>query len=341
MYNSKQIHMSSHNINLYIVGGFLLINLIIGIYHGRNTKNIKDFAVGNRFWSSGALVMTYLATSIGDGAIFRMPQDIFKLGWGILFGYLGLTLCHFLKALVFAPKMHFFSKCFTLGDIMKQLYGENAQIFSGFIGFIYGSVVTGLQVYGMGVIFEKFLGIDAHIGMIVSGSILMLYSAFGGIKAVVATDIFQFIVLVVVLSAIATLGVMKIGGTDILFSKIPSEKFELFSNPNFSYYLCIFIMLGVFQSEITEPARILRMLMNTNAAQLRKTFLYVGFSHLVLLGTLLIIGLSCFVLYPDSNPREVIATMGNNLFPESFRGVIAIGLLAVLLSTGDSHLHAS
>jgi Na+/proline symporter len=40
------------NIDIIIVISFLVINLIVGLYSGRSIKTIKEYAIGNRNFSS-------------------------------------------------------------------------------------------------------------------------------------------------------------------------------------------------------------------------------------------------------------------------------------------------
>jgi SSS family solute:Na+ symporter len=70
--------MQTSTIGLYIVGAFLLVNLALGLWAGRDVKDIRDYAIGNKKWSTGALVMTYLATIVGGGWVFRYPKDLYE-----------------------------------------------------------------------------------------------------------------------------------------------------------------------------------------------------------------------------------------------------------------------
>ena len=56
------------NIDIAIVVGFLIINLAVGLYFGRGVRNISDYALGGRNFSTGALVATIVSTWVsGQG----------------------------------------------------------------------------------------------------------------------------------------------------------------------------------------------------------------------------------------------------------------------------------
>lgn len=51
------------DIDLFIVVSFLVLTLAVGLGHGQKVKNIKDYALGERNFSTGALVATIVATN--------------------------------------------------------------------------------------------------------------------------------------------------------------------------------------------------------------------------------------------------------------------------------------
>jgi Na+/proline symporter len=249
------IDMEKTTIAIYLIGLFLVINLILGLWYGRGVKDIRDYALGSRSWSTGALVMTYLATVIGNGYIFSIQSEIYSFGICEFFAEFGFVIFHFIFAFIFASKMSKFRDCINLGDMMNKMYGKLSQIFVGIVAPIHGMVIFGLQLAAVSLILEKFLHINGVWGIVASGIILVAYTALGGIRAVVATDILQFVMLILTFSIIASVAIAKIGGTDVLIQSIPKEKFEIVSNPKLPYYISFFLMTGVFQCLINEPAR--------------------------------------------------------------------------------------
>ena len=59
------------NIGSAIFISFLVFNLAVGLFYSRGIKNIKEYAIGNRGFSTGAISATIAATWIGAG-VFSM-----------------------------------------------------------------------------------------------------------------------------------------------------------------------------------------------------------------------------------------------------------------------------
>lgn len=67
------------NIDLIIVGVFLVITLSVGLYYGRGTNTFKDYAVGSSTMPPWAITVSLIATlSTGPfGNIFSYPSWVF------------------------------------------------------------------------------------------------------------------------------------------------------------------------------------------------------------------------------------------------------------------------
>lgn len=70
----------SFNIDIAIVIGFLLVTLVVGMYKGQNIQNIKEFALGNRNFTTVTLVCTIVATWIGGEDFFILISESYTDG---------------------------------------------------------------------------------------------------------------------------------------------------------------------------------------------------------------------------------------------------------------------
>ncbi len=57
------------NATLFVVVGFLLVTLVLGLYAGRGIKNFKEYALGKKNFSTFTLTITLLATYIGGNSV--------------------------------------------------------------------------------------------------------------------------------------------------------------------------------------------------------------------------------------------------------------------------------
>ena len=74
------------NIDVAIVVIFLVVTLGVGLYHGRNVKDIRDYALGGRNFSTATLAATIIATWISGSWFMITMTKAYQDGW--MFFYL-------------------------------------------------------------------------------------------------------------------------------------------------------------------------------------------------------------------------------------------------------------
>lgn len=160
-------------------------------------------------------------------------------------------------------------------------------------------------------------------------------------SSVTATDIFQFIILIAVLPYIMGLAVNEAGGIQEILNKVPSEKFKIFSHDKFWEYLVMFIMCSIIPVGNMDPALGTRLLMAKTEDQIKNQFFVIVSFQPIFEIAIMLIGLAAIVLYPDVPPLNAIPHIINNLLPIGIKGVAISAIIAIILSSADSWLHAS
>lgn len=327
---------------LFIVGLFLLINLIIGLWAGRNVKDVKDYAIGNKKWSVGALVMTYLATGLGGELFFREVKEIYDNGIGMIFALFGIPISHFIRAFFLSKNLNKLKPATTTADVIGIMYGRNAEIFTGFLSFIYGIIISALQIKCLGIIAENFFEIGTTQSLIISGLIISLYTSFGGMRAVIATDIFQLAMIFVTLFLIIAYTVTRSGGLFNVIKSIPIEKINFLKSNNLSLYISFFILDAIFSWEMAESARFQRSLMADNSIKLKKSLIYSGIGSIIGILCIGIIAVTSINLVSINslNEKNLTCFLLKNYIPTSLIPIAVIGLISVVFSSGDSWIHS-
>ena len=333
--------MNYLSIDYLIVYAFLITTLIIGLRAGRGIKDIREYAIANKSYGTGALVLTYLATDFGGGSILDDAGYVFSDGIIMMAALSGLAFTFIFRALFIVPHMTYFDDCLTMGDIMENLYGTFGKVLSGVLGAVNAAIIAAMQFIVLGTLCESLLGIKAFWSVWVGGLAMAAYSAHGGIKAVTATDIFQFLVLLIVIPLTASLAIEHAGGIKAMFSNVPSEKLALFSHEGFSYYFTLFVMLSFLQIGMINPAIVQRMLMAKKGVQLRNQYLVVAAFDPTIRLAVMSIALAGVVMYPTVAPENIVTHIVQELLPVGVKGLAMAGLLGALMSTADSYLHAA
>ena len=324
-------------IDQIIVGLYFIITLIIGLLVGRNTSSISDFAIGKRNFSTVVLLSTVFATVIDGGGTVGLAETVYSLGPIYCLSFLGIAVSYLGIAFLIAPKFDPFLGLLSSGDVLGKLYGPRAKIFMGFATIFESSMLIGMQILAITHIMEYFFDLPSTVAAAGTSFIILLYSFRGGIRAVTATDIFQFGILIIAIPLMCGIVLYKVGGFDSFFAALNSPPKPL-ENVNQLKHLAMFVS---FSLPAIFPRTIQRMLMAKHSDQIKKTFIYTGLlcvPFYLIIGAL---GVAAWVLSPTIETSLVFPNLINEALPIGIKGFVIAGLLAVFMSSIDSDLNLS
>jgi len=321
-----------------IIIAFLLVTIIVGIIAGRGIKSVKDFAVGGKSFMTMTLVMTIFATYIDGEAILNMSTLSFENGIFLFIIPLSDCTCMFLSGII-ATRINTYRNAISAGDIIKELYGHYSQVFVGIAGFLMSMAFVATQFKALSFVFNYFYNIDITYGVWLSALILIVYSSFGGVKAVTWTDVVQFFVLIHVVPLIASVAVNKTGGIFNLFQQLPADKLTFnLSKHDLMTYLCYFIAISI---PLLDPPIVQRMLMSYSPEQAKRSYHISALITIPFFAIVILTGLAGYILFPNINPNEIYLAIIDETLPIGIKGFAVAGLLAVIMSSADSFMNTA
>ena len=325
------------SIDAIVVYAFLLLTLTVGLWAGRNVKTIEDYALANRSYGTGTLILTFLATWIGANAVIGYTQEIFEDGIIKVIAACSQVISILFIAYFITPKIHRFADCITIGDLMEKFYGKWGRVVTAIATLGYTIGLVSMQVVALGYVYE-WLGVgDVKQGMVLAALIIILYSSMGGIRSITITDVIQFVVLIIAIPLLAKVVTKEAGGIKYVFSQIPAEKWTVWGHKKTSYYWMVLI-LAISPVGLLSPPYIQRLLMTKNQRQARNMYLSGAFFLPFLLALELLMAFSSLLAYPSVKSSQIIPNIISQLVPIGLKGFCIAGLLAVIMSTADSFL---
>ncbi|AXH96688.1 sodium:solute symporter family protein [Ornithinimicrobium avium] len=117
-------------------------------------------------------------------------------GYGGSVYLMGWTGGYVLLAMLLAPYLRKFGK-FTVPDFVGDRYSESARLIAVVCAIVVSFVYVAGQMSGVGVVFQRFLGVNETLGVIIGMAIVFLYAVFGGMKGITWTQVAQYSVLIV------------------------------------------------------------------------------------------------------------------------------------------------
>ena len=323
----------------YIIVFIYLIGILIyGFVSSKKITSLKDFALSDRRYGSFVIFATLSASFIGGGFSFGNASKVYFSGIGYSIALLGFSLKEILTGKFLSPYMKTHHDVISTGGIIEKSFGKEAKLFTGILSIILCGGMLGAQVGAMGYIFEAMVGLGKAWGILLGCAIVVFYSTSGGMKAVIATDIVQFIILFIGIPLTLIFGVINAGGVEKIISTVPVTHFDPLNESSIFGFIGLFLtfMLG----EALIPPYTQRMLIAKDTRSLKKATILSGVVSIpffIISGLLGIVSLS---LFPSIDATTALPMVVKTL-PIVMAGFVISGLISVVMSSADSILNSA
>lgn len=323
-------------IDLLIIGFYLLVMLCISLYFGFRIKTMREYAVANKAYSTPILVSAIIGTTIGGYATLGLAGQAYQVGLLAILVFLAFVSELLLIAKFLAPQIAQFQEAISPGDIMEHYYGPEGRLATGIAGTCKCIGVVAAQIMAVGLLLQYFLGVSHLLAVIAGCTVVVIYSAAGGIKAVTLTDIIQAAMVVICVLTLFNVGLLRVGGYQALLSAVPATHFDLWPDSTTALKYFSLILLGLLP--MLDPSHLQRYLVAKDAQQLKTALRYSAFVNGLVRFMAAGIGLTALALFPTLAPKMAFPQM-ISVLPVGLKGFILVGMVAVILSTGDSYLN--
>ncbi len=230
-----------HWIDISVILAYLIVMLGVGIYFLQTNKDEDDYYVGGRKMGSLHIGLSVVATDVGGGFSIGLGGLGFIMGlsgsWMLFSGLLGAWLA----AVLLIPKVSKMGKAekwLTFPQFFLHHYGTRVALIAaiisgiGYLGFTSSQILAGAKLAS-----ASIPELDLGHALIIMGVVSIVYTVFGGLKAVIYTDTIQWALLMGGLVFIGIpLGYMSIGGIESIRAILPAEFLSL-SNLKWSQML--------------------------------------------------------------------------------------------------------
>jgi SSS family solute:Na+ symporter len=323
---------------------FVLLGGIIWWAVKLKQDSTQDYFLAGRNLGWFVIGASIFASNIGSEHIVGLAGTAAKSG--MVMGHYELhSWIILMLGWVFVP-FYVRSGVFTMPEFLEKRYSPGARWTLSIISLV-GYVLTKISVtvYAGAVVFETLMGIEFWTGALIIVLITGAYTIAGGLRAVIYTDALQAVVLILGSLTITFLGLVKIGGWDSLVATVGPNHFNMFKSldhPDFPWLGMVFAppIIGIWYW-CTDQYIVQRVLAARDESTARRGTIFGGYLKLLPIFMFFIPGLIAYALLKSgqlnyTSSDQVFPLLVKELLPAGFRGLVAGGLLAALMSSLSS-----
>jgi len=342
-------------------GIYLVLILCVGYYASKQTKNLKDFALGgNRL---GPWVIAFSERASGESAwlILGLPGAALVAGlfeiWTVIGCIMGIT---FSWTIIAKPLriMTGHYNAITLPELFHKRFKDEKgtiRLLSGFIITFFFVFYVAAQFSGAGKVLNVTFGLTQIEGMVLGALIIILYTLMGGFLAVAWTDLIQGIIMISTLIILPIVGIIQL-------NEMPNQPLFNFESiyGGETGLSAIMGMVGGLSwgfGYMGQPHLVTRFMAIDSPDNINKSrkiaiswaipaffgAMIIGLvgNGLLQSGILIHEGEKIFSISQLPDPEKLMPIMATSLLPAWLAGIFISGAIAAMMSTADSQLLVS
>ena len=338
--------LDSSDILVFI--GFIGVVVAFSMFKSRAEKTGEDYFLAGRQLAWPLIGFSLIAANISTEQFVGMNgQAAGDVGFAVAsYDWLAaITLV--LVAWFFLP-MLLRSGVYTVPEFLEYRYNAAARaIMSFYMMVIYVAVTISAVLYSGGLTLNTLFGMNLKAGVWLIGFVAVLYTAWGGLKAVAWADLFLCSALMIGGFTVVVLGFNEVGGVDSFFQAnadklhmvLPADHSSLpWTALVFGLWIPNFYYWG-FNQYIVQRALAAKSLKHGQMG-----VLFAAVMQVILPFIIVVPGLIAWQLYSDQlegNSDQAFPLLIKNLVPPGIRGFIFAAIAGAVISSLASMLNSA
>ncbi len=336
---------------LIAFGIYLLALFAIAIWSMRGIRSTSDFLLGGRSIGPLGTAISAAASARSSSAVVGQAGLAFLLGFQAVWIIFMATILEYLAMLyLLGPKLRRFSSrrgAITIPEYLEERFHDSRNLLRllcalALIVFMLAYIAA--QYVGMSFVISQVFDWPLVPAIIFAAFVTALYTAVGGYKAVVYTDVVQGCMMVLALIVVPVLAWNAAGGLGNVYAELDAiggaGLSGIIGSRGWPFAIgMLFAGLGAFGN----PHILVRYMSIKSVRDFqRAAFVNLIFNVIIGWGGI-ILGLAGRVLYRDvsllpfENQEMVFFAVSRDMIPWGFAlGVIWAGVFAAMMSSADS-----
>ena len=336
------------NLDLGIIIGYFLFIILIGYYVSKKTDTGEDLFLAGRSLGWAAIGFSLFASNISSTTLIGLTGQAYVTGISVSNYEWMATLVLIFMAIFFIP-FYLRSKIDTIPEFLERRFDSRSRKYFSIVTIFLSIIVdTAGGLYAGALVMQVFFPFLELWQTIVPLAIFAgLYTAAGGLKAVVYTDVMQAIILLFGSTTIAYLMFAEFDFSwEAAMASVPDGNMSVIRPLDDPALPWLGTLIGVpvlgFYYWATNQYIVQRILGAKDVKNARWGAMLGGLLKLPVLFIMVIPGVLAFSIFPGLPDSDMVfPTMVAEILPVGITGLVLAGLIAAIMSSIDSTLNSA
>lgn len=348
---------------------YLIATVLLGLSFTRKQKSLASYFLAERsapWWAVGISVVAcdMSAISYMGAPAWTYYSDLRYA----MSGFLGPVIV-VVVAFLFIPFLAQLN-AFTIYEYLEHRFGLDSRLFASAVFLLQRASHIAIAIYAVSLALQQIVGWPVWACVAAVGGLTTLYTALGGLKAVLWTDVMQFFVLIGGLLVMAAVVLWSFDGNVVHIWRVASKAGHTkmltasfnFWDAGFWLEMTVWgIFLGSMVSAVgaygSDQVLVQRYLAAGSARLMVKSLMFAGLLVVPVMVLLYLLGSGFFAYYHAPENAALLASLNalvertgdqnmvlphfvRNVLPSGLAGLVFAGLFAATMSVFSSGLNS-
>lgn len=342
--------------DLTVVVVYLAAVTAVGCLMSRKTHTANEFMAAGGSLPAWVVGLSIIGTFVSSISFIANPGTSYSGTWNAFVFSLSLPYAALVATIYFVP---YFRNCGSLSayEHLEHRFGTWARTYAALFNVMYHIGRIGMILYGVSLAVSALIQVPVETIIVVLGVLVIVYTLFGGIEAVIWTDVIQSIVLIGgLLICVVVLITSVPGGVAGIIegAQTPSQNKLSLGSLDFDFAERTFwtvLVFGFFinlQNFAADQTFVQRYFTAHSELAAKRSVWMGAIAYIPVSAILFFVGTGLYVFYqqtgklPESTkPDEVLPFFIITELPKGLAGLLIAAILAAAMSTVDSSLNSS
>ena len=299
------------SVDWLVLLGALAFIVLYGLWRGRGSNSVNKYLLAGKTLPWHAMALSIMATQASAVTFISTTGQSYVDGMRFVQFYFGLPLAMVILSVTAVPIFHR-AGVYTAYEYLEQRFDSKTRSLVSAIFLIQRGLALGITLYAPAVVLSVILGWPDRTTTLVMGAVALLYTTWGGVKAVAWADVQQMLVMTLGLVAALVVAILLLPGgvsfpdavtlagaagrlNAVTLNMDWHDRYNLWSGLIGGMFLAL-AYFGCDQSQVQ------RYLTGKSIAQSRLSLLFNGMAKVPMQFFILFIGAMVFVFYIYEKP---------------------------------------
>lgn len=168
----------------------LLLIVLYGVWKSRGAKNIEGYLLADRQLPWYHVGLSVMATQASAITFLSAPGQAYSDGLRFVQFYFGLPLAMVVLCITFIPIFHKLS-VYTAYEYLEKRFDNKTRTLTAFLFLLQRGLSTGITIYAPAIVLSSILHVNITYTILFNGFLVIIYTVYGGTKAVSYTQLLQ------------------------------------------------------------------------------------------------------------------------------------------------------